>query len=235
MTAQQPSTVLRSYGRRHGRKLRASRTNLISTLLPRLLISLPPEMQLLPLDILFPNAQAPLWFEIGFGGGEHLVEQARQHPDINFIGCEPYINGMASLLSRIDKEKLANIRLYDGDARLVLERLPEASVERLFILFPDPWPKARHHKRRIICQDSLTLFHRKLKPQGLLRIATDHEAYGAWMLEHLLTFGKLTWNAKTCSNWKNPPPDWVRTRYQAKAEAEGRKTLFLDWVKETSA
>jgi tRNA (guanine-N7-)-methyltransferase len=223
------SQHLVSFGRRHGRKLRANHSVLMETLLPGLLLTLS-EGGIAP-ESFFTRPAVPFWFEIGFGGGEHLVEQARMHPDVNFIGCEPFVNGMAKLLAAIDKEKLTNIRLYDGDARLILERLPDASIERLFILFPDPWPKVRHHKRRIISQEGLALFYRKLMPQGVLRLATDHVDYGAWMLEHLVAFGKFEWTAKSSADWKNPPADWVKTRYQVKAEAEGRGALFLDWVK----
>jgi tRNA (guanine-N7-)-methyltransferase len=226
--------LLRSFGRTRGRRLHKSRSAILETLLPKLLIALhdeaPATCNLQPAT-LFSTHSCPLWFEIGFGGGEHLVEQARRHPEINFIGCEPYINGMASLLVAIDKDKLTNIRLYDGDARELLEKLPDNSIERLFILFPDPWPKARHHKRRIINKNSLKLFYRVLQPGGLLRLATDHEDYGAWMLENLLAFGKFRWTATSSNDWKNPPADWAATRYQAKAEAEGRKPLFLDWKK----
>jgi tRNA (guanine-N7-)-methyltransferase len=228
MTFTQPAH-LQSYGRRRGRKLHKSRSALMETLLPKLLITLPEKALLL--QDLFLNPRLPLWFEIGFGGGEHLVEQARRHPEVNFIGCEPYINGMACLLAAIDKHKLSNIRLYDGDARLVLERLTDKSIERLFVLFPDPWPKTRHHKRRIISQESLALFHVKLAAGGLLRIATDHEDYGVWMLEHLLAFGRFKWLAQSSTDWKTPPQDWVSTRYQAKAEAEGRRAMFLNWLR----
>lgn len=228
MTTQQPS-YLNSFGRRNGRKLRANRSALLESILPKLLINVPDTD--LALEKIVTHTDTPLWFEIGFGGGEHLVYQARLHQDINFIGCEPYINGIASLLARIEKENLTNIRLYNGDARLLLEKLPDASIERLFILFPDPWPKVRHHKRRLISQEGLALFYRKLMPGGLLRIATDHEDYSIWILAHLLEFKKLKWQAKIAEDWNNSPPDWVTTRYQAKAQIEGRKAIFLNWVK----
>jgi len=223
MNSENP-TLLRSYGRRHGRKLRAGQAALVETLLPQLLITLPPEN-------MFADPSLPVWFEIGFGAGEHLVEQARQNPGINFIGCEPYVNGMASLLAAIERDALKNIRLYGGDARLLLSELADNSLERIFVLFPDPWPKARHHKKRIISRNSLELFYRKLTMGGLLRIATDHEDYCIWILENLLAFRKFEWRAKTQDDWNNPPQDWVATRYQAKAEAEGRRAVFLDWIK----
>jgi tRNA (guanine-N7-)-methyltransferase len=218
-----------SFGRRKGHKLRPSRSNLMETLLPTLLIPLP-EGQIEP-STLFGAKTGALWFEIGFGGGEHLTQQAEQNRDTSFIGCEPYINGVAKLLASIGQHTLTNIRLYDGDARLLLEKLPDSSIDRLFILFPDPWPKVRHHKRRIISAASLSLFHRKLKTGGLLRIATDHVEYGTWMLEHLLAFGQFAWAATSCNDWQTPQADWVKTRYQGKAEAEGRRPLFLDFIK----
>jgi tRNA (guanine-N7-)-methyltransferase len=218
----QSSDPLRSYGRRKGRKLTEHRNVLIDTLLPKLLITLP---------IITDPQPLTTWFEIGFGSGEHLVEQATNHPAINFIGCEPYINGLANLLTAIDRKKLTNIKLYDGDARLLMDQLPDNSIERLFVLFPDPWPKARHNKRRIISGASLELFYQKIKPGGILRLATDHEDYCTWMLEHLLAFDKFTWTAKSKADWKTQPEDWVKTRYQLKAEAEGRPSVFMDWVK----
>lgn len=219
------SPIIRSFGRKRGRKLRPSRSALFDRLLPQLLISLPPQD-------LFIHPARPLWLEIGFGGGEHLVEQAKNHSKINFIGCEPYVNGMASLLVAINALKLTNIRLYDNDARLLLEQLPDASIERLFILFPDPWPKSRHHKKRIIAKNSLELFYRKLTMGGLLRIATDHADYGTWILEHMFAFRKFGWQAQCQEDWDTPPQGWIKTRYQIKAEAEGRKAVFLDWIKQ---
>lgn len=216
--------------------MRASRDILFNTILPELLINIPTALPHTNIDAslrpeaLFNSPDRPVWFEIGFGGGEHLAQQARLNPEINFIGCEPYINGMASLLVAIDKHKLSNIRLYDGDARLLLEKLPDSSVERIFVLFPDPWPKARHHKKRLISEDSLELFRRKLKINGLLRIATDHEDYCTWMLENIIAFGKFKWLAESQADWNNPPSDWVVTRYQQKAEAQGRKAVFIDLV-----
>lgn len=219
-----PSSLLPSYGRRRGRKLRPSRNALVGKLLPELLIHLEEGEEL------YTHAKNPVWLEIGFGGGEHLVEQARRHPQVHFIGCEPYINGVASLLAKIQQYSLRNIRLYDGDARVLLERLPDHSLEKLFVLFPDPWPKVRHHKKRIISQASAALFHRKLKKGGILRIATDHADYSVWILENLLAFGQFEWQVKSQADWNVPPTDWVTTRYQEKAMAEGRKPFFLNWT-----
>lgn len=218
--------ILRSFGRRRGRKLRKSRNALYETLLPRLLIDID---KLQVASGKWQESQ-PTWLEIGFGAGEHLAEQAKQNLHVQFIGCEPYINGIASLLSDIDKHQIANIRLYDNDARFLLEKLPDHSLEKIFLLFPDPWPKARHHKKRIVSPNTLALFHRKMKQGGLLRLVTDHTDYGVWMLENLLAFGQFEWQAASKAGWSVPPADWVRTRYQAKAEAEGRGAVYLDWV-----
>ncbi len=220
---------LPSFGRRQGRKLKTSRSALIETLLPRLKIDLPETG--LNIASVFTDAAKPLWVEIGFGAGEHLVEQARQNPEINFIGCEPYINGMARLLASIEENKLSNIRLYDGDGRQLLAQLNNNTIERLFILFPDPWPKVRHHKRRIITQESLALIYNKLIDGGQLRIATDHVDYCGWILAQLLAFKKLVWTAEKPADWTNPPPGWIKTRYQCKAEAQGRSASFLTWKK----
>lgn len=219
---------LQSFGRRRGHKLHTSRQTLVDTLLPKLLIPAPDKT--VDIAALF-GRNAPLWFEIGFGGGEHLAEQARLNPAVNFIGCEPYLNGVATLLAAVDEHKLQNVRLYDGDARLLVSKLPDESIERLFVLFPDPWPKARHHKRRIINQQTLEIFHQKLKKGGLLRIATDHVDYGTWILSQMLKFERLIWQATQPEHWQKAPTDWVPTRYQAKALAEGRLPLFLDFVK----
>lgn len=217
-----PPAFIPSFGRRKGHRLKPSRHNLMETLLPRLLIS-----DSNP----FTPTTKPLWFEIGYGSGEHLQAQAIANPGVQFIGCEPYINGVAKLLATIEEQSITNIRLYDGDARLLLEQLPDSSLERLFILFPDPWPKNRHHKRRIINEQSIPLFHQKLKPGGLLRIATDHVDYSTWILEHMVIAQGFDWQAKTPTGWQTPPAGWVTTRYQAKAIAEGRVAVFLDFHK----
>lgn len=172
----------------------------------------------------------PLWLEIGFGGGEHLAHQAALHPNIGMIGCEPYENGMADMLKHIDTHKLDNIRVFSDDARLLMEKLPEASIERVFILYPDPWPKSRHHKRRLVSTETLDMVARILKPGGLLRLATDHEGYATWILERLLAHNNFSWTANSCEDWLNPPSDWISTRYEQKALA-GRPT-YLEFKRE---
>jgi len=175
---------------------------------------------------LMPN---PLWLEIGFGGGEHLAHQAALNPGVGIIGCEPYINGIGDLLKAIEAQKLSNIRIHGDDARPLIERLPDASIERVFILYPDPWPKARHHKRRLVSTELLNQLARVMKPGAILRLATDHSDYCTWMLERLLPHPSFTWTAKDCDDWLKPWSDWIPTRYEQKALA-GRPT-YLTFVR----
>ena len=220
------------YGRRLGRPLRASRQVLIDRLLPDIEITLStsaadgePE----PLDpaALFPGAAREVWLEIGFGAGEHLAWQAREHPKTGFIGCEPFINGIARLLTDIDRAELGNIRLFRDDARLLLAALPAASIARAFVLFPDPWPKTRHHKRRIIAPTTLPSLARVLADGAELRVATDDPGYKSWILRHVRASGDFDWMARTPSDWRSRPADWPPTRYEAKAGDAGRTPAFF--------
>lgn len=216
-----------SYGRRKSRSLSPQKAELMETLLPRIAVRLgddPQHPENQP-DAL-AKAHDKIWIEIGFGGGEHLAEQAAQNPDALLIGCEPYIDGVAKLVQEADARELHNIRVLAEDARLLLDALPEASVERLFILFPDPWPKARHQKRRIVSQDTLNSVARVLKAGGELRLATDHVDYSEWMLEHILANPHYEWQAERHTDWKTPPADWVPTRYEQKTRAEGREPVY---------
>jgi tRNA (guanine-N7-)-methyltransferase len=216
-----------SYGRRKSRKLSPHKEALMQTLLPRIAIRFAgeaehPENQPAALAQQYSN----IWVEIGFGGGEHLAEQAANHPEALLIGCEPYIDGVAKLVADVDERGLGNVRVLAEDARLLLDALPEASVERVFILFPDPWPKARHQKRRIVSQETLDSVARVLKAGGELRIATDHVDYAEWMLEHILAHPHFVWQAGRSADWKMPPADWVPTRYEEKTRAQGREPVY---------
>jgi tRNA (guanine-N7-)-methyltransferase len=175
---------------------------------------------------MFPEAQR-FALEVGFGGGEHLAEQARRHPDTGFIGCEPFENGVAKLLTQIQASGLRNVRVVPDDARDILVRLPDASLSFVFVLFPDPWPKLRHHKRRFIQTRTLDQIHRLLKPGGELRIATDHTDYGQWALMHLMRDNRFEWAATRAADWRVRPEDWVATRYEQKALKAGRSCIYL--------
>ncbi|HEX3942930.1 MAG TPA: tRNA (guanine(46)-N(7))-methyltransferase TrmB [Rhizomicrobium sp.] len=167
------------------------------------------------------------WLEVGFGGGEHLVWQARQHSNVGLIGAEPYVNGVVKLLSQQEGGPLPNIRIYTGDARDILEALPDASLDRLFILFPDPWPKTRHHKRRFIQMDTLNELSRVMKAGAELRFASDDAGYVEWTLERLMAHPAFEWTATRAADWCARPADWPPTRYEAK-QLHG-KPAFLNF------
>jgi tRNA (guanine-N7-)-methyltransferase len=214
------------YGRRKGHRLRPGRQRLLAELLPQLEVRLPEDGVLDPAR-LFAQRPRTLWLEIGFGGGEHLAYQAAAHPDVGLIGCEPFIGGVARLLSLIEAQGLANIRLFADDARLLMQALPDACLERVFILFPDPWPKARHHKRRIVNPVTAGEFVRLLRPGGELRLASDDMDYVRAMLRALRARPELQWQARRPADWRERPADWPMTRYESKAVAAGRACVFL--------
>ncbi len=214
------------YGRRRGRKLRPGRQRLIARLLPRLEVVVPPSGLIDP-RTLFDGPVSEVWIEVGFGAGEHLAAQARAHPEVGLIGCEPYIQGVAALLSRVAAHHLGNVRVLADDARVLLEALPEASVGRLFALFPDPWPKTRHHKRRFINSQTLDVLARILRDRAELRLATDVDEHCRWMLYHLGRHKSFVWLARTPRDWRERPDDWPATRYEEKARGQGDQPVFL--------
>ena len=169
------------------------------------------------------------WLEIGFGAGEHLFHFAKNHPDKKVIGAEPYWNGIAKLLVQLEETPLPNLSIIPDDIRPWLQALPAASLDGVYLLFPDPWPKKGHHKRRILNHALLDLIAHALKPNGLLRIATDHVDYSVWMMEHLLTREDFTWTAQSVQDWHEPFTDWQQTRYQRKTTQEGRLPIFLEF------
>jgi tRNA (guanine-N7-)-methyltransferase len=215
------------HGRRRGRRLTLHRQDLLTELLPRLRVPLPLSGAPLDLAHLFPQPRSGLWLEIGFGSGEHLAEQARRHPEIGFIGCEVFINGVAALVRQVERLGLANVRIFDDDARLLLAALPEASIDRAFLLFPDPWPKTRHAKRRFIGPGNLPTMAHILADGAEFRVATDDAGYVRWTLQHLIGHPAFCWVAARPQDWRNPPEDWVETRYQQKAVAARRPPVFL--------
>jgi tRNA (guanine-N7-)-methyltransferase len=195
--------VIRSFGRTRSRGLRAGRGALLEELLPALAYD-PAE------------AAGETWLEIGFGGGEHLAAQAERHPQVRLIGAEPFVNGLASAARRVRDLNLANVRLYPGDARDLMAVLPDASLTRIFLLFPDPWPKARHHKRRLVNADFATEAARVLRAGGRLRFATDWTDYACQTLEVMGRESAFTWTAEHAEDWRRAPPDHFATRYEAK-------------------
>jgi len=201
--------------------------------LPQLAISLPPEGALNP-TTLFPTPPAAVWLEIGFGAGEHLAAQAEQHPGTGFIGCEVFENGIARLVGEIAHRDLDNIRIFADDARLLLDRLAPASIGRVFILFPDPWPKSRHHKRRLVAPATLDRLAGVMQPGAELRLATDDPGYLAWMLEHVTAHRDFVWTARSPADWRERAPDWPATRYEEKAGAAGRIPAFLRFIRRAS-
>jgi tRNA (guanine-N7-)-methyltransferase len=202
------------YGRRKGHALRRHHSNLMDQLLPHLRVDLVDPLK---------DTETLRWLEIGFGGGEHLAHQAKLHPEVSFIGAEPFINGVAKLLALIEQYELQNIRIHDGDARDLVEAMPSASLERIYLLYPDPWPKARHNKRRIVNAETLKQFHRILKPGSLFLFASDIADYVAWSREHAAASGGFTEEGDPAV----PYHDWIETRYEAKARREGRVPTYL--------
>lgn len=183
----------------------------METLLP---VVSTPDAPFDPCDLI--EGCAEVWLEIGFGGGEHLVAQAARHPDVLVLGAEPFTNGVASALRHIDEADARNVRLHPGDARELMAKLPDGSVKRLFILFPDPWPKLRHHKRRLVDVSFLSEAARVLKSGGRLRFATDWADYAAWTLQRLTAAPAFRWTAERADEWRMPPADHVTTRYETK-------------------
>jgi tRNA (guanine-N7-)-methyltransferase len=215
------------FGRRKGKRLRASHDRLVQTLLPALRVRLGAA----PAAIFAGRDGAETWLEIGFGGGEHLAAQAQAHPQINFIGCEPFVNGMAKLLASIEHDKLDNIRIWDEDVTDLLPTLPDACLDRVYILYPDPWPKRRQRKRRLVSDDMLKELARVMRPGAELRFASDIDNYIGWVLARVLRSADFRWIATGPDDWRKPYEGWPGTRYEAKASREGRVPSYLRVVR----
>ena len=217
---------LRSFGRIKARPIKPLQAALFDTLLPSIAV---PDPALGPIDpaVLMPGA-SEAWLEIGFGGGEHLAAQAARRPDVVIIGCEPFLNGVASLLRHVDEGGLKNVRIHGDDARAVIDALPDASLDRIMILFPDPWHKVRHNKRRLIQDEFVAALVRVLKPGGHLRFVTDWKDYAEWALERLQKSPSLTWVANEADDWRRAPADHVVTRYEEKKLGD-TPPLFLEF------
>lgn len=212
------------FGRRKGHKLRGEQADRLERLLPALRIALDR-----PVDpeALFGRPMAGLRLEIGFGGGEHLIDVATRRPDIGFIGCEPFVNGVVKLLGEIEKRGLTNIRVHDGNAADLLPRLPAGTLDRVYLLYPDPWPKRRQRKRRFVSDVALAALARVLRSGGAFRFASDIDDYVGWTLARVAASPDFVWTAERADDWRQPYPDWPGTRYEAKAKREGRVPSYL--------
>jgi tRNA (guanine-N7-)-methyltransferase len=214
------------FGRRRGRALRPGQNALLSELLPRVVLAIAPSGRVQSGAGLSVGG-GPVWLEIGFGAGEHLAAQADCHRKISFIGCEVFENGIVKMLRQIKRLRLDNVRLFADDARVLIEALPAASVDRVFILFPDPWPKRRHTKRRIVSRETLDALAVIMRDGAELRVATDDRNYLCWILEQVTDHSAFEWLARRPSDWRERPGDWPSTRYEEKARAAGRTPFFL--------
>jgi tRNA (guanine-N7-)-methyltransferase len=219
-----PLTLNRLYGRSSGHKLRKGQQELVETLLPSLEVPLEGEITAKRLF----GEDRPLHFEIGFGSGEHLAARADMLPDHGFIGAEPFLNGVATALGHIRDKHLANVRLWRGDGLEVLQRVPDGALSFLYLLHPDPWPKSRHAKRRMVNDGPVDLFASKLKPSGEFRLATDDPTYLNWSLMIMQRHSaQFEWLAKRPKDFLEPPGGWIETRYGAKSRREGRRPYYL--------
>ncbi|MBT3991202.1 MAG: tRNA (guanosine(46)-N7)-methyltransferase TrmB [Rhodospirillaceae bacterium] len=218
------------YGRRKGHPLRPHRQQLMNELLPKLVISPDSSEPLDPLTLF--EDKSDIWLEIGFGAGEHLAAQAAANPAIGFIGCEPYINGVATLLSVIEREELSNIRLYSDDARMLLDQITPASISKVFVLFSDPWPKTRHHRRRFINPENLDALARIMKEGAEFRFATDDMSFLRWSLNEFYHHPDFNWLAEGPDNWRLRYADAAPTRYETKALKQGKKCVYLTFQRQ---
>lgn len=218
----------RTFGRAKGKPLSPAQKTLMEIEFPKVDVGPAVKAGENPLK----DVDSPLWLEIGFGGAEHLLWQAKHNPDVHILGVEPFLNGVVKAVSGITKDRLNNISLHRGDAREVLKLLPDHSLDRVFVLFPDPWHKARHNKRRIINMEFLEDLHRVIKPGGTFRFGSDIIHYVDWTLTRLKRHGGFSWLATSQEQWRTRPDDWPSTRYLEKAIREGRSGHFFEFIRE---
>jgi tRNA (guanine-N7-)-methyltransferase len=218
------------FGRRHGKTIRPAQAAALESGLARYRVDLATPA---PADLrtLFGAEVSTVRLEIGFGGGEHLLHEAHGHPQAGFIGVEPFVNGMAKAMAALAREPLGNLRVYDDDATRLLDWLPPASLSGIDLLYPDPWPKKKHWKRRFVGQANLDRFARALKPGAKFRFASDIDTYVNWTLLHCRRHGAFEWQAEEASDWNDPYPGWPGTRYEAKALREGRRPAYLTFLR----
>jgi tRNA (guanine-N7-)-methyltransferase len=222
-------------GRRKGRPLRPYRAELMTSLLPHLSVPVDDAAMMADPASFFDREVREIWMETGFGGGEHLAWQAERNPDVGFIGCEPFVNGVASLLAHVEDRNLGNVRIHADDAREVLDALPDGCISRYFLLFPDPWPKKRHANRRFVQTATLDVIARLLKPGGEFRLGSDDQGYVRWSLMHLMRHPAFEWTAEGPADWRVRPEDWPESRYEAKAHKAGRRCAYLRFRRKLAA
>jgi tRNA (guanine-N7-)-methyltransferase len=215
------------YGRSRGKALRAGQKRLLADAAPQFSIAL----EGLAAGRAFTRTPREMWLEVGFGAGEHLIEQAKANLDIGVVGCEPFLNGFVAALAGLRRESLSNVCLRRGDAEAVIEAAPDAFFSRVFVLYPDPWPKRRHHKRRFIAQGVIDALARVMRQGAELRFATDIDDYAGWTLARFLDSPHFGWAATRAHDWRQPWPEWRPTRYEVKAHSEGRGSVYLTFVR----
>jgi len=218
------------FGRRHGKTIRPLQAGALAEFLPHYAIDLGVPAPA-PLTALFDAPVGAVRLEIGFGAGEHLLHRARSEPSVGFIGIEPFVNGMARLMQQVGSDSLDNLRVYGDDATRVLDWLPAGSIAAIDLLYPDPWPKKRHWKRRFVSRANLDRFARVLRPGGQFRFASDIDTYVNWTLLHCRRHEAFEWLANSADDWRKPYPGWPGTRYEAKAMREGRSPAYLTFVR----
>ncbi len=222
-----PKRLRTLYGRSRGKPLRAGQERLLAEALPRFTIA----PAVLAAGRAFDPPPREVWLEIGFGAGEHLIEQAKANPDIGVIGCEPFLNGVVAALAGVQREQLVNVRLRRGDVQGLVEAAPDGYFSRVFLLYPDPWPKRRHHKRRVVGAAMIEALARVMRTGAELRFATDIDDYAGWTLARFLASPHFRWTAARADDWRRPWPEWRPTRYEAKARKEGRGSVYFTFVR----
>jgi tRNA (guanine-N7-)-methyltransferase len=222
-----PAPARALYGRSRGKVLRAGQKRLLAEALT--LFSIAPEK--LAEGRAFVPTPREVWLEIGFGAGEHLIDQAKANPDVGLVGCEPFLNGVVAALAGLKRDEISNVLLRRGDAQAVINAVPDAFFSRVFMLYPDPWPKRRHHKRRVVSVSFIAALARVMRGGAELRFATDIDDYAGWTLSRFLASPHFRWTAAGAADWRQPWPRWRPTRYEAKACLDGRRSVYLTFVR----
>lgn len=225
MKSDKKNAPIRSFGRIKSRKLSHKKQDLYQNLLPKY------DFIKAGKDFL---QQKELFLEIGFGFGDFTFKLAQNNPNANVIAGETHINGVINLLAKLQSQPLSNLKIFTSDIRLLLAEIPDSIFNKIYILFPDPWPKSKHHKRRIINQQFLHILSQKIKNNGQLIIATDHDSYKIWIMSHIMSHQDFSWQANQAGDWQNFPQNWTYTKYQNKAQKEGRNSVYLEFIKSSA-